>query len=88
MGMEVHQWDGFDESRDNILDGEGFRLDIGFTDGTSIHANGDNAFPKDYYSAISQMQEILDGMEPEQKTGSDLGNSASFYQESEYETER
>ena len=85
---DLYQWDGFDESRDNILDGEGFRLDIGFTDGTSIHANGDNAFPKDYYSAISQMQEILDGMEPEQKTGSDLGNSAAFYQESEYETER
>ena len=60
---DLYRWDRFSESRDNVLDGEGFRLEILFTDGTSIRANGDNAFPEDYFPASGRMQEILESME-------------------------
>ena len=66
---DLYKWDGFDKSQENVLDGEGFLLEIGFTDGTSIYANGDNAFPEDYFSAMGQMQEILDGIKAEKKPG-------------------
>ncbi len=56
----VDQWDGFDESMDGVLDGEGFLLEIEFTDGTGIEARGDNAFPENYFPAVARMQEILD----------------------------
>ena len=59
---DLYRWDGFNKSRSGVLDGEGFRLEISFTDGTSIQANGDNAFPEDYFSAMGEMQEILDGI--------------------------
>ncbi len=60
---DLYQWDGFDRSRENVLDGEGFRLEVVFTDGTSIQAIGDNAFPENYHLAVSDIQDILDGIE-------------------------
>ena len=57
---DLLQWDGFDESREHVLDGEGFWLEINLTDGSSILARGENAFPKDYFQAIGEIQEILD----------------------------
>jgi len=48
-----------------VLDGEGFRLVIELTDGTSVHAYGSNSFPENYFDVIGQMQDILDGIEPE-----------------------
>ena len=58
----VVSWDGFDKSRSFVLDGEGFRLDFTLTDGTSVHANGDNAFPEHYFDAMGEMWEILEGI--------------------------
>jgi hypothetical protein len=55
----VISWNGFDESNDYVLDGEGFWLDISFTDGTSISAQGDNAFPERYFDAMGAMWDIL-----------------------------
>ena len=66
---DLYQWDGFDEVRSGVLDGEGFRLEISFTDGTSIRANGDNAFPENYFQAVSEMQDILDSIETEPQGG-------------------
>lgn len=57
---DVAQWDGFSESVDYVLDGEGFWLEIRLTDGTSIRARGDNAFPENYFPAMSLMQDTLD----------------------------
>ena len=34
-------------------------------DGYSVSVNGDNAFPEDYYSAIGQIQDILDSIQTE-----------------------
>ena len=56
----LERWDGFDESEPNVLDGEGFWLEIGLTDGTHILARGDNAFPEDYFEAMDALQRILD----------------------------
>ncbi len=55
----VSSWDGFDETNENVLDGEGFSLEIGFTDGTSVKALGDNAFPDQYADAMGEMWDIL-----------------------------
>ena len=59
---DLYEWDGFDKTREGVLDGEGFRLEVTFTDGTSITANGDNAFPADYFDAIGEIQDILDNL--------------------------
>ena len=59
---DLFSWDGFHETREGVLDGEGFWLEIVFTDGTSIFATGSNAFPQKYFTAVGEMQEILDGI--------------------------
>ena len=56
----LERWDGFDESEPDVLDGEGFWLEIRLTDGTSIRARGDNAFPEGYFEAMGTIQDILD----------------------------
>lgn len=59
---DVAAWNGFHGSRDFVLDGESFWLEIGLTDGTKILAQGDNIFPAHYFEAVSEMQAILDGI--------------------------
>ncbi|MBO4836527.1 MAG: protease inhibitor I42 family protein [Clostridia bacterium] len=54
------EWDGFSKSQPGIPDGESFWLEIRLTDGISVRADGDNAFPKDYFTVIGRMQDILD----------------------------
>ncbi len=44
----IEKWDGFNKSNSFMLDGSGFSLYIGFTDGTDINAYGSNRFPKGY----------------------------------------
>ena len=56
----VDAWDGFSKSNEYVMDGEGFLLEVELTDGTSITASGDNAFPENYYPVVSSLQEILD----------------------------
>ena len=56
---DVASWDGFAESRDYVLDGEGFWLEITLTDGTRVLARGDNAFPEHYFDAMGEMWETL-----------------------------
>ena len=56
---DVASWDGFAESRDFVLDGEGFWLEFTLTDGTRVLARGDNAFPEHYFDAMGEIWEIL-----------------------------
>ena len=65
----LYQWDGFFESREDVLYGEGFSLEIIFRDGTSILASGDNAFPAAYFPAIGEIQWILESIEIDKGTG-------------------
>ena len=57
--FDVASWDGFDKSAKYVLDGEGFSLEIQFTDGSSISARGDNRFPDRYFEAMGEIWEIL-----------------------------
>ena len=59
---DVARWDGFDQSREHVLDGEGFWLEVTLTDGTRITAQGENAFPENYFPAMGRMQEVLDAL--------------------------
>ena len=56
---DVASWDGFAESQDFVLDGEGFWLEFTLTDGTRVLARGDNAFPEHYFDAMGEIWEIL-----------------------------
>ena len=58
---DVAAWDGFSGHNENVLDGEGFRLEIWLSDGRYVLATGDNAFPENYYEVIGQWLEILEG---------------------------
>ena len=56
---DVASWDGFAESQDFVLDGEGFWLEFTLTDGTRVLARGDNAFPENYFDAMGEIWDIL-----------------------------
>ena len=56
---DVSSWDGFSETNEFVLDGEGFWLDFTLTDGTAVHASGENAFPEHYFEAMGEMWNIL-----------------------------
>ena len=58
--FDMASWDGFSGSNPNVLDGESFRLDIEFDDGTSVHASGTNAFPDGYRRAMDRVEELLE----------------------------
>lgn len=62
---DVVSWDGFSESQNNVLDGEDFWLDFTLTDGTRVHATGDNAFPEHYFDAMGEIWDILTQMTEE-----------------------
>ena len=57
---DVAAWDGFEEEDYSVEDGENFRLEIRFTDGTGILASGDNAFPDNYSDAMAAMWHLLE----------------------------
>ena len=63
---DLVSWDGFSESRDDVLDGEGFRLEFTLTDGSSVQASGDNAFPDHYFDAMGAIWDILTRMAEEE----------------------
>ncbi len=48
LQYHVGRWNGFDRSRKNVLDGNSFTLNAGFTSGKSIHAHGYMWWPKHF----------------------------------------
>ena len=56
----LKDWNGFHESNPDVLDGEGFCLEMTYADGTSVYASGDNAFPDHYYDAVGGIETILE----------------------------
>lgn len=64
--FDMASWDGFSESRSYVLDGEGFWLEFTLTDGTSVLARGDNAFPEHYFDAMGAIWNILTGIREEE----------------------
>ena len=57
-------WDGFNGSTPYVLDGQGFRLEFDLTDGASVLATGDNAFPEGYFDAVGAITDILEAATP------------------------
>lgn len=56
---DADSWQGVYETEYEVLDGEGFSLEMDFADGVSVHASGDNAFPDRYFSFQSAVLGIL-----------------------------
>ena len=56
---QMQNWDGFNESDSNILDGEGFSLHIEFMDGTGVAAHGNNAFPRGFGAAETAFNSLF-----------------------------
>ncbi len=61
----VYAWDGFSESNPDVLDGEFFSFRVIFSDGEVISAQGDNAFPPDYFRAAGEIEQLLNTTEEE-----------------------
>jgi len=57
----VQAWNGFSGSDPRVLDGESFRLEITFADGSVIAANGSNRFPPDYRAVMDALGELFSG---------------------------
>ena len=55
----VEDWDGFSDYDPNVLDGEGFTLNIVFADGSTVYASGENAFPPNYHAFAYACQELM-----------------------------
>ncbi len=62
----ILKWDGFDKSAEGVLDGSGFSLSMGFEDGSSISARGENEFPDGYRYFNEDFKAIIDKIAEEQ----------------------
>ena len=54
--LKLSDWNGFDETDTDVLDGESFSLDVEFSDGGVIAACGSNCFPTDYAEAAARIE--------------------------------
>ena len=57
---DLLSWDGFSGSDPDVLDGEGFSLSFTFSNGTSVHASGENCFPKEYHTVMGCLDGIME----------------------------
>lgn len=57
---DAGSWNGVYETEFEVLDGEGFSLEMDFADGTSVRASGDNAFPEKYFSFQHAVLDIFE----------------------------
>ena len=56
----LQDWNNFDEKDNDVLDGEGFYLEIIYEDGTTIKASGSNKFPDNYGKVKEEMKKFFD----------------------------
>ena len=57
---DVGKWNGFRGNDSMVLDGSSFSFHVKFTDGTSISASGNNAFPKNQRKVFSELNSLID----------------------------
>ena len=57
---DVGKWNGFRGNDSMVLDGSSFSFHVTFTDGTSISASGNNAFPKNQRKVFSELNSLID----------------------------
>ena len=63
--LRIAEWNGFSKSNPDVLDGDGFSLNIQFVDGERLSASGSNSCPERYGSFSSEMHLILDPLRDE-----------------------
>lgn len=56
----ICQWEGYSKYNPNVLDGDGFSLDLKFADEKGMSASGSNTFPDGYGDFSREMHEIID----------------------------
>lgn len=56
---KVSEWDGFQKSDMNVLDGNSFSLSVNFINDESIHASGYMRYPKGYREVCSAFDEFF-----------------------------
>ena len=57
---KVVKWDGFDESKDGVLDGSGFSLKVKYDDGKEINAYGYMKYPDNYQEVMESFDKVLE----------------------------
>ena len=56
---DVGKWNEFRGNDSMVLDGSSFSFHVTFTDGTSISASGNNAFPKNQRKVFSELNSLI-----------------------------
>ncbi len=56
----ISDWDGFSETDEDVLDGDGFSLTVNYADGCSINAYGSNAYPEGYSEFDDSIKELFE----------------------------
>ena len=56
---KVNKWDGFNKSDNNVMDGNGFNLNVQLLDGTTINASGYMMWPNNYSEVKNEINEIF-----------------------------
>lgn len=56
---DVSKWDGYNESDQNVLDGDSFSFGAWFQDGTSIHASGYMMWPRNYSNVRDELDTLF-----------------------------
>ena len=54
--LKLAEWNSFDETDPDALDGESFSLSVAFSDGGAITASGSNRFPEGYADAAARIE--------------------------------
>ena len=57
--LDIYSWDGYNEYDEDVLDGMGFTLYVKFSDGSSLKAEGDNRFPKNFREFDEAMRSFM-----------------------------
>lgn len=52
----VRKWDGFSKTNPHVLDGEGFSLELSYSDGKTVRAYGNNSYPDGYRAFYDEFQ--------------------------------
>lgn len=56
---EIYKWNGFNASDDDVLDGDGFNLEIEYEGGEKIKANGYMKYPENYEKGSKALIDYL-----------------------------
>lgn len=57
---KIYNWDGFDKSDPDILDGYSFKLKLKYIDGEEINAKGYMKYPKNYADGHKNLSDYLE----------------------------